>query len=91
MEQVIEIEGKKYHLLNKSFIGWLKHINSFPYRHKSYDDWLSEFLWVCRDKFKGSESVLFFSTRRMNSFYHYFEKGYTPEAAMEHFYKKICK
>lgn len=89
MEKVIEIKGEKYHLIHKSFIGWLKHIKSYRSRHKSFDDWFSEFIWVGRDKFKGSESILIFSTRRMKFFYHYFEKGFSPEEAMIEYINKL--
>lgn len=90
MEQVIEIKGEKYHLLNKSFIGWLKHINNFNSRHKSFEDWYCEFWFLGKDKiYKGIESIFIFNTNEKSKFYHYFEKGFSPEEAMIEYINKL--
>ena len=60
METVIEVNGEKYHLVNKSFVGWLKHINNFNSRYKSFEDWYSEFTFLGKDKIKGIESIFIF-------------------------------
>jgi hypothetical protein len=89
METVIEIKGEKYHLVNKSFTGWLKHIEYFRSRHKSFDDWYSDLSWIANDKFKGIQSLFIFGSRNQKKYYHYFEKGFSPEKAMEDILKLI--
>lgn len=91
METVIEVNGEKYHLVNKSFVGWLKHINNFNSRYKSFEDWYSEFTFLGKDKIKGIESIFIFNSREKSKFYHYFEKGFCPVEAIEDFVKPLLK
>lgn len=91
METVIEISEEKYHLVNKSFVGWLKHIKNFRSRHKSFEDWYCEFTFLGKEKIRGIESIFTFNSREKYKFYHYFEKGFSLVEAIEDFVKPLLK